>query len=166
MCFLFWTVFSGERCGPWASCFLFRTIFDMCMMLSTRIMDEIRKFMYLWLDLSNSSWEIPVLSFQDIKSIFFKGLRGRTNWLSNAIANCIIKIRWIWYSGIHNCTALTFGNCIFNTCIRPPVGLEQPLYALETQSEAPLPTQLWVWLMDTLLDSIITIVISLNVLIT
>ena len=22
MCLLIWTVFSGERCGPWASCFL------------------------------------------------------------------------------------------------------------------------------------------------
>ena len=23
MCLLIWTVFSGERCGPWASCFWF-----------------------------------------------------------------------------------------------------------------------------------------------
>ena len=66
------------------------TICDMCMVLSTSIMDEIpkifvrrkisprvikrgmrggalHKYMYLWPDLGNSSREIPVFNFQGIK---------------------------------------------------------------------------------------------------
>ena len=28
MCLLIWTVFSGERCGPWASCFMYYPIIN------------------------------------------------------------------------------------------------------------------------------------------
>ena len=111
--------------------FLFKIIFDDCILLGKRIIDEILKifvlckkititesykagregvsiqmFMYLWPDLGNSSRKF-LFSILMVKSRFLSKDGGGSNWHSNAIATYIIlnNSKQEGYSGIHYCTS-------------------------------------------------------------
>ena len=89
--------------------FLFKIIFDDCILLGKRIMDEIPKIFVLWKKITVTE----------------SNKAGREGGLSK----CLIPNK----RGIAGSTTalLTISNCMYNTCFRPPAGLEHPLGALE-----------------------------------
>ena len=99
MCLLIWIFFSGERCGPWASCFNFQQ-FKSCFTIFNRLVSEIEIYVSKSTFLQMTSKFILCASLHSLSKWYFQWKEQETplscrNLLKST--TCILFMKFILF---------------------------------------------------------------------